>query len=231
MSDYQIGELAEKYETSNRGPGYISDGDRWDPGGDSYGSYQLATNPGTLIGYLRSGLPYTDTLKQLTPKSEQFNAEWERLAQLDPEGFKQSQFDYVKTLSYDPCRSYADHIGIADTLAINSALFSISNQHGGWKKILDAAGVEQSDTEEEQINKLYDARERYIESLSILPSTLKDTLVKTRCQQERIDCLKLIGEPQSHDTVSSNPKVVPQSKSFLERFILALKAYITKSPK
>src|SRR5690348_3680134 len=128
-TNYEIGELAEKYETGGRGPGFISDGDKWDPGGDSYGSYQLATKVGTLQGYLKTNLPYTKELNQAAPiKSSRFNDLWKEIATKDPVGFKQSQFDYVSSISYSPCRAYANRLGIKNTFALNSALFSISNQ-------------------------------------------------------------------------------------------------------
>ena len=193
MQTYEIGELAEKYEVSGRGPGYISAGDSWDPGGDSYGSYQLATKVGTLQGYLRTSLPYVNELKAAGRiKSKTFNAKWKAIAAQDPDGFKQSQFDYVATISYLPCRKYADHIGIADTLALNSCLFSTSNQSGGWRKILDRAGVNQLDDEETQINKLYDARARYFQSLTSLSAKVKKAIIEQRTIKERADCLKLL---------------------------------------
>lgn len=188
---YEIGDLAEKYEVGSRGPGYISDGDKWDPGGDSYGSYQLATKVGTLQGYLRTKLPYAVLLNHYPIKSFQFNNKWKEIALADPHGFKQSQFDYVKTISYDPCRKYADELGIADTFAINSALFSISNQSGGWKKILDKSKIHAYDSEIDQINKLYDARASYFKGLLSIGSIVRRNIIKNRTVDERADCLKL----------------------------------------
>lgn len=192
MATYDIGELAEKYETSNRGPGFISNGDKWDPGGDSYGSYQLATKVGTLQGYLKTSLPYVNELKKYKIKTAEFNALWKDIAKNDPIGFKQSQFDYVSTISYAPCRKYADGVGIKDTLALNSALFSTSNQSGGWKKIIDKANINKADSEETQVNKLYDSRAAYFQGLSSLSPKVKAAVVKQRTVEERKDCLALV---------------------------------------
>lgn len=221
----KIGELAEKYEVGSRGPGFISDGDKWDPGGDSYGSYQLATKVGTLQAYLKTELPYVAQLRKYPIKSKAFNSLWKRLAEKDPEGFKQSQFDFVKTLSYEPCRYYATKIGIADTLAINSALFSMSNQHGGWKKILDGASIDSTDSEITQIEKLYESRKSYINSLKTLTKKLKANLVETRCVQEKNDCLRLA---VSNDLPSGNTKVALKAQNVLESVIEAFKAIFTK---
>lgn len=192
MNDIRIGEVAEKYETSGRGPGYISNGDRWDPGGDSYGSYQLASAVGTLDGYLKSNLPYTKELRQYTPKTIAFNQLWKKIALNDPEGFKQSQFDFVCTISYIPARVYADKLDWPNTLAINSALFSISNQHGGWKHIFDNVG--HYDNETDLLNTLYKRRAGYILSLNKLSTSIKNNIIKERCENELQDVLKLVGE-------------------------------------
>lgn len=190
--NYKIGDLAEKYEVGNRGPGYISNGDKWDPGGDSYGSYQLATKVGTLQGYLATSLPYVDRLKKHKIKSTSFDFVWKDIAAKDPEGFKQSQFDYVAGISYIPCRKYADSIGIANSFAINSALFSISNQHGKWKRVLNNAKISQTDNEATQVEKLYDSRKEYVKGLTTLSSTVKKNVIKQRCELEKADCLSLI---------------------------------------
>ena len=189
--NYEIGELAEKYEVSGRGPGFISNGDSWDPGGDSYGSYQLATKVGTLQAYLKTSLPFVSELNQFKIKSAPFNAKWKAIAKEHAEEFKQSQFDFVRTISYDPCRRYANDVGISDSLAINSCLFSTSNQSGGWKKILNAAGIQPFDDEATQVNKLYDARATYFKGLK-LSAKLKAAIIEQRTVQERKDCLELM---------------------------------------
>ncbi len=204
--NYEIGELAEKYEVGGRGPGYISNGDSWDPGGDSYGSYQLATKVGTLQGYLKTSLPYVSDLNKYTIKSVAFNAKWKAIATQDPIGFKQSQFDYVATISYIPCRHFADTIGILDSFAVNSCLFSTSNQSGGWKKILVAANIVTGDSEKVQINKLYDARKQYFQSLSSLSPKVKAAVIKQRTVLERADCLNLIS------AFSEAPPDVPKAE-------------------
>ncbi len=202
MTNTQIGELAEKYEVGSRGPGYISNGDAWDPGGDSYGSYQLATKVGTLQGYLkRIDLKYVSEFKGYFIKSAAFNAKWKEIAARDPEGFKESQFEYVRDISYTACRKYADKLGYKDTLAINSALFSISNQHGRWKRVLDMADISPKESESVQIRKLYAARKVYIQSLSTMTQKLKNSLIASRCEQELVDALKLMNHiaPDSRD--------------------------------
>src|SRR5215211_8493937 len=46
-----LGALSAKYETGGRGPGTVSTG-AGDPGGVSYGSYQMATKMGTVARFI-----------------------------------------------------------------------------------------------------------------------------------------------------------------------------------
>src|SRR6185503_8897206 len=46
-----LGELSAKYETGGRGPGVVSTGSG-DPGGVSYGSYQMASKMGTVVRFV-----------------------------------------------------------------------------------------------------------------------------------------------------------------------------------
>ncbi len=194
---YKAGELTKKYETSNKGPGYISNGSKWgDPGGDSYGSYQLETKKGTLQAYLKTVKgKFTEELKRLNINTIAFKTKWKELAKEDPIGFEQSQFNY---LAYKPGghydgMAYAKKLGWnVNNLAMQSAIFSTVNQSGGWKKgIFDKTGIKPTDNLEVQINKLYDARATYFKSLNLTP-TVKSSIVKNRTIDERKDCLKLI---------------------------------------
>lgn len=196
MTDYRVGNLAEKYETSNRGPGYVSNGSSWgDPGGDSYGSYQLESKLGTLQEYLKVGDKYTNALGSFTINSDNFKAMWRRLGADDSEGFQQSQFDFLckKRGGYNDAIQYAKVLGwAADNFALQSAIFSTCNQSGRWKtQIFDMAGIEKGDSVTVQINKLYDARAAYFRRIKI-PEKVRSSILKQRTVEERKDCLKLL---------------------------------------
>jgi hypothetical protein len=204
---YHIADLAEKYETSNRGPGYISNGSKWgDPGGDSYGSYQIETAKGTMADYLKqTNDQFTQALKPYAINSAQFKQTWIDLATNFPTDFQQSQFDFLckKKGGYNDAISYAQRLGwLVSSFALQSAVFSTSNQSGGWRKILDSANITTNDSINIQINKLYDARARYFLNLN-LSIAIKTSIMQQRCgknldmfdyvgSNERKDCLKLI---------------------------------------
>jgi hypothetical protein len=209
---HEAGKLACKYETGGKGPGYISNGASWgDPGGDSYGSYQLETKQGTMQAYLNTvNDRFTTALKRYEINSADFRSAWESLAAADPNGFEQSQFYYLanKPNGHYDAVHYAQGLGWnVNNLAMQSAIFSTSNQSGGWKKIFTTAGIKPIDSIETQITKLYTARAEYFKVLN-LSSTIKNNIIKSRCgfvlengalfplnsENERVDCLKLISE-------------------------------------
>lgn len=206
MPDYKIGELAKFYETGGKGPGYISNGATWgDPGGDSYGSYQLESKQGTIQAYIATKDPYTLQLKNLTVNTREFKEKWRDMADKDPEGFQQSQFDFLynKREGGAAAYQYAKQLGWdADNFALHSAIFSTSNQSGRWRKgIFALAGIKMGDSIETQINKLYDARAAYFKRIK-LPLDIKESIMRHRCgknldmgnfkgRNERFDCLKL----------------------------------------
>lgn len=195
MSSYKIGNLAEKYEVGNKGPGFISEGAKWgDPGGDSYGSYQLETKKGTMQEYLRGSDPYINELKKLKVNSPEFKAAWKRIAKESPEQFQQSQFDYLanKPNGHYKAVAYAKKLGWAvNNFALQSAIFSTSNQSGGWKNIFDKAGINSTDSIKDQINKLYDARAAYFRKLN-LSAMIKKNIILQRTVNERKDALALV---------------------------------------
>ncbi len=206
-NSYHIGDLAHKYEASNRGSGFISKGASWgDPGGISYGSYQIETRKGTMAAYLAVNDAYTKQLVKLVVNSDSFMRKWRELSLNDPQGFQQSQFNFLcnKKGGYNDAITYAKKLGWADNFAMQSAIFSTSNQSGGWKLgIFNRAGITNSDSAIVQINKLYDARASYFKELSSLTNTIKKNIMQQRCgknldmsnyigSNERTDCLGLL---------------------------------------
>lgn len=195
MSNYKVGDLAIKYETGGKGPGFISNGASWgDPGGDSYGSYQLETKLGTMQDYLKGNDKFINVLKKLKVNSPEFRSTWKKLAVDDPAGFQQSQFDFLakKPNGHNSAMVYAKGLGWSiDSFALESAIFSTSNQSGGWKKIFNMAGIKLGETVATQINKLYDARAKYFRGLN-LSAAIKKSIIQARTIQERADCLKLL---------------------------------------
>lgn|SRR5574338_265570 len=155
-----IGDYVKKYESGARGPMSINDG-AGDPGGASYGTYQLASRPGTLDHFLRM-FNYT-TLLKLKPGTKEFNTEWKRLAS-DPL-FAENEHTFIQKTHYEPVREFADKLDIPSTEAINECLWSMCIQHGGVLKIVKEIGWDEDYTEKDWIEKAYDVRRSYIQKV------------------------------------------------------------------
>lgn len=134
-----IGILSSKYEGG--GIATISTGDG-DSGGISYGSYQLATNTGSVasfVSWLQSrtdyGKNYGDMLARNAPGSLEFSADWLFLANNDPEGFAALETEYILPSYYYPACDVAKEYDV-DTdnmpFALQCVLFSNAIQHGNY---------------------------------------------------------------------------------------------------
>ena len=99
-----LGKLSEKFETGGRGAGTVSGG-QGDPGGVSYGSYQMTSKPGggTVRTFVtRPDFPFRDRFAGLTPGTPQFSAVWKELARTNPEEFQSAQHDFIQRTHFDP---------------------------------------------------------------------------------------------------------------------------------
>jgi hypothetical protein len=134
---FVLGKLSERFEVGGRGPGTVSTG-VGDAGGVSYGSYQMTSVPrgGTVLRFVRDpSFPFGDAFKDLTPGTQEFSDAWRRLAQEQPEAFKEAQHEFIRRTHFDPMvERIRQHTGI-DVLsrspALQDCLWSTSVQHGG----------------------------------------------------------------------------------------------------
>jgi hypothetical protein len=129
-----LGDAVAKYESGNKGVASISSG-KGDPGGASYGKYQLASKTGTLQRYLKDS-GYAEAFSGMNPGQPDFNNKWKELATSDP-NFAKSQHDFIKKTHFDPAIKKAAQAGfdIKDK-GIQEAIWSASIQHGGVGRII-----------------------------------------------------------------------------------------------
>lgn len=189
-----VGSVSEKYESGGRGVGFVSTG-AGDPGGPSYGKHQLSSKD-SMPAFLRSeeGAPYAERFKGLRPGSAAFNRVYSEIAREDPEGLARAQHGFYSRTHYQPLVDHAKGKGLAvDDRGVQEALFSISVQHGGAKKIVDAALANAGEAPADQIRALYAARSRYVSRLSDLPSDTKASVLN-RYESEMKDALALVGQ-------------------------------------
>jgi hypothetical protein len=163
----ELGGISKKYESGSLGAGAVSSG-RGDPGGASYGTYQLASKTGTLKKFLSSS-GYGDQFSGMSPGSAEFNAKWKEIANSDP-NFGKAQHEFIKQTHYDPAIKKAAELGYdVNDPRVQEAVWSGSVQHGGINKILSrAAGSDgfSNMSAEDQVKSFYETRSQYTDSLS-----------------------------------------------------------------
>jgi murein DD-endopeptidase MepM/ murein hydrolase activator NlpD len=139
----ELGILSAKYETGGRGPGVVSTG-AGDPGGVSYGSYQMASKMGVPQRFVaQAGFPWAKDFDGLTAGTAQFTAVWKRIAAAQTDDFQRAQHAFIKKSHYDPL---AAKVLADDSVDVNTRSFAVQNvvwstavQHGGATPIVGRA--------------------------------------------------------------------------------------------
>ncbi len=166
----ELGTLSAKYETGGRGPGTVSSG-AGDPGGVSYGSYQMASKMGVPARFVtQSGFPWLADFQNLKAGSPPFTACWKRIATAEKDAFQRAQHAFIKKSHYD---LLAAKILNDDGLDVNTrcralqdVIWSTAVQHGGGTPIVNRAianvSVARSDPkyDEQLIRAIYAERSR-----------------------------------------------------------------------
>ena len=205
---FVLGNLSAKYETGGRGPGTVSTGSG-DPGGVSYGSYQMATKTGTVARFVsEADFPWRDSFKNLQPGTPPFTAKWKEIATSDSERFQECQHAYIKKTHFD--------LLVAQTLsengldiarrshALQDAVWSTAVQHGGKcaviRKALSTLTIDSSnsDFDKKLISAIYAerGRRRADGKLAYFPSSSPNVQkgVANRFKNEEADALKMLAD-------------------------------------
>lgn len=204
--DSRIGILSEKYEVGKGGVGTISSG-KGDPGGKSYGTWQLSSNAGTLGAFVKySNGEIGEQLRKYPLTSPDFDRAWKSIANQDPKGFEKQQYDFLYNANYVPVLNHANSLGIdTSSKAIQNVLWSQAIQHGlaGNKTILNDAVKSVGKNAEPQtlINAIYNARSSYVSKLDMEAGTKQSLL--NRYKNEGADALAML-QNESKTTPESN---------------------------
>lgn len=139
----ELGILSAKYETGGRGPGTVSSG-AGDPGGVSYGSYQMATKMGTVTSFVKQpNFPWRQDFQSLSAGTAQFTAVWKKIAADQTDAFQEAQHAYIKKTHYDPLVAKIlndDHLDVnTRSRALQNVVWSTAVQHGGATPIVHRA--------------------------------------------------------------------------------------------
>lgn len=139
----ELGILSAKYETGGRGPGTVSSG-AGDPGGVSYGSYQMATKTGTAKRFVtQSDFPWLQDFQNLAPGTAEFSACWKRIAANQTDAFQRCQHEYIKRTHYDLLVAKIlseDSVDVnTRSNALQNTVWSTAVQHGPGTPIVHRA--------------------------------------------------------------------------------------------
>lgn len=204
-----LGKLSERFETSGRGPGTVSGG-QGDPGGPSYGSYQMTSKPapGTVGRFVsRPDFPFRSSFTNLAPGSAPFTAAWKQLATSQRDAFQDSQHAFIKRTHYDPLVAKVkaeDQLDITiRSLTLQDVIWSTSVQHGSGSSIphvaLRAVTVPREDPEFDKkfIVAIYAERGRNQNGVLVHFSRSSPAVqqgVANRFRQEQRDALKMLAD-------------------------------------
>lgn len=135
-----LGRLSEKYESGGRGPETVSTG-IGDPGGVSYGTYQLASALGNADRFVEKY--YADEFKGLKGGTPEFTEAWKKLVAKDPEDFHRNEHEFIKRTHYDPqAKLIRSELGIDldnRSDALRDVVWSCAVHHGPNSKLIVTA--------------------------------------------------------------------------------------------
>lgn len=175
-----LGDIVIKYESGIAGPGAISQNPK-DPGGTSYGLFQLAANGGLLQKFVNASIFY-DRLSAVPLNTREFQAAWQQIAKSFPAEFGIDQRCFALKNLFLPASllaAYNNFCTAQDCVA--EAVFSIAVQHRGYQEIIYGAAGQLDPIA--QVRSLYKSRIAYVTSLNLEPS-LKDALLKRYAAEE-----------------------------------------------
>ncbi len=135
-----LGKLSEKYESGGRGPGTVSSG-KGDPGGVSYGTYQLASKIGRADEFVKKYYPKEFAgLKGGTPE---FTKVWKELAAKDAKALHANEHAFIKATHYDPqARKLEKELKLdveKRSAAFRDVVWSVAVHHGPNTNVITTA--------------------------------------------------------------------------------------------
>lgn len=192
---WKLGATSERFETGGRGVATISTGSG-DFGGVSYGSYQLSSNLGVVQKFIAQS-SYKQDFSGLDVNSEKFKKKWREIAEREPEEFKASQHQFIKSTHYDVQMKFLAENGLEvnhKRASIHDMIWSTSVQFGPETKLIvkAIAGSDFSLLPDDAVVKMvqqfkHDKTETYFASSPKLWAGLKQ-----RALQEKDALLKLV---------------------------------------
>ena len=160
----RIGEHVRQYESGKAGSGAVSSG-KGDPGGVSYGTYQLSSKTGDAKKFISWSAKHNGAGKEfkgLKPGTSAFNQKWKEVNKRNPASWGKEQYDFIYQTHYKPQVEFLKKRGIdVNKLgkAEKEAVWSAAIQYGSHTNII-AKAFEGRDiysmSSEQRVNSIYD---------------------------------------------------------------------------
>jgi hypothetical protein len=196
----RLGALSERFESGDRGPGAVSSG-RGDPGGVSYGIWQLSSRAGTAAAFVAAeGAAWRSEFAGAAPGSPLFSAAWQAIAAREPEAFAGAQHAFIERTHYCPAvATVHQRTGLdldARHPAVRDASWSVAVQHGGAAGVLAEAvkradsgrGRDETDYDRALVEAIYAVRSAFVLRLAAragsLPGRTLRLIVRNRYPAE-----------------------------------------------
>jgi hypothetical protein len=197
----KLGTLSAKYESGNRGPEMVSTG-KGDPGGVSYGTYQLASALGNADRFVQRFYP--EEFRNLKGGTAEFTRVWKETVAKDREAFHRHEHDFIKATHYDPQMALiekATGIKLNDrSAAFRDVVWSCAVHHGPRSKII-ATTYQPAITDTLWIKAIYAERGRKDDQGKLVYfQRVADALIPSltnRFQNELTDALQMLAAEQN----------------------------------
>lgn len=199
---HKLGGLSAEYESGGRGPSTVSGG-QGDPGGVSYGTYQIASKTGTASLFVETEGARWPQLRTAAPGTVSFSNMWRAIAAAEPEAFDAAQHRFIERTHYLPTVAGVLKLTGVDldarSNAVRDAVWSVSVQHGKASQILadalERAGKGADDAA--LLRAIYARRSDYVTAVAMGSSgASRNTLlsvVKNRYPAELRNALAMLG--------------------------------------
>lgn len=223
INEDSLGSTSEEFESGGKGPGTINDYNgsmKNDPGGASYGTYQLASflpavmgngnprkkvNNSPVLDFVNS-CRFSQLFSGLTPATSAFDNKWKECASKYATDFKKEQHSYIKRKYYDvACKSLKslgfDHtkfgMGCQDMIWSTAVQFGPAAPASIWQKALNGT---YSISEVELITKVQDYKINNVATMfKSSPASIQQSM-KARATKEKTKLLALAGTGKAATT-------------------------------
>ena len=215
----ELGGVSKRFESGSKGPRAISSG-KGDAGGVSYGSYQFASNRGSVEPFIKTLPPEQQSkFAGKTPGTPAFNDAWNSAVDdMGEDEFHKYEHAHIKKQFYDKGASKLQNdtgINVDERCdGVKDLVWSTSVQNGPGSNVLKNAKLTPDMTDEEIIKAAYKEKSRVDSYFSKCSPDVQES-VRKRYQAEEKMALAKCREGQANPPAETPPpeNTVPEELS------------------